>query len=358
MREQLTENPETEVMMADGANDEERMRPKVRLLAFTDAGLTLAQRIAALTDGEAQRCGNEVHEGPGLYDWTEEAFIGAKALIYVGAAGIAVRAIAPFLRSKAADPAVLVVDETGRYVIPILSGHLGGANSLALELAEKLGAEAVITTATDRHGVFAVDVWAKAQRCVIPDTACIKQVSGTLLRGGIVRFASDFPIQGNPPAGVEAGTMEDCDFAVTVYTPKREVLLCVPRILVLGIGCRKGIPVELLEERVQAVLQREGLHSAAIDKVCSIDIKQEEPGLLALCRKHGWELETFSAEQLRLVHGTFSGSGFVSETVGVDNVCERSAVLGSGGRLLVTKNAGAGVTVAVACADFHPSWNC
>ena len=116
----------------------------IHIISFTDKGQRLAEKIAG--------------------EWTRDSFSKGNALIYIGAAGIAVRAIAPFVRDKAVDPAVIVIDETGKFVIPILSGHLGGANVLSSRIADEIGAEAVITTATDRNNVFSVDDWARAQR--------------------------------------------------------------------------------------------------------------------------------------------------------------------------------------------------
>ena len=322
-----------------------------RVLAFTDRGIALAERIAEFLGGTAERCAES-----GLREWTEAAFREAEALIYVGAAGIAVRAVAPFLQHKAQDPAVLVVDETAKFVIPILSGHLGGANALAEELASFLGAVPVITTATDRSGIFAVDVWAKGQGCGIPNPERIKSVSAKLLRGDTAWIFTEFPITGSMPEGVEPGDWDGCDFALTVHQLPDDVLLCVPRIVTLGVGCRKGISVETIEERLRLFLETNRLLECAVRDVCTIDIKRDEPGLKTFCANHGWELRTFSAEDLRRLHGSFSASAFVNDTVGVDNVCERSAVLGSGGRLLIPKFAGEGVTLAAGICEFRADW--
>lgn len=110
----------------------------IHIISFTDKGQRLAEKIADILDGQAVRCGAE-HP---LSEWTGDSFSRGNALVYVGAAGIAVRAIAPFVKDKAADPAVIVVDETGKFVIPILSGHLGGANILASQIADEINAEA------------------------------------------------------------------------------------------------------------------------------------------------------------------------------------------------------------------------
>mgnify|MGYP001090820742 CR=1 FL=1 len=162
-------------------------------LAFTEKGLALAQKLASALPGAVARCG---HGGPGLADWAAEQFAHADALIFVGAVGIAVRAIAPHCRSKAVDPAVVVLDECGRFAVPILSGHMGGANDLARALAAVCGAVPVITTATDANGVFAVDAWARHQNCAVLEPERIKKVSGALLAGRTVRFASDRPLPG------------------------------------------------------------------------------------------------------------------------------------------------------------------
>lgn len=167
-------------------------------LAFTEKGLALAQKLAGALPGTVDRCG---HGGPGLADWAAEQFAHADALIFVGAVGIAVRAIAPHCRNKAVDPAVVVLDECGHFAVPILSGHLGGANDLARALAAVCGAVPVITTATDANGVFAVDAWARHQNCAVLEPGRIKRVSSRLLAGGPVRYRSEFPIAGQAPAG-------------------------------------------------------------------------------------------------------------------------------------------------------------
>lgn len=120
-------------------------------LAFTDTGLALAKRLADALPGSVARCGQDVVS---LAEWTSTQFVQSDALIFVGAAGIAVRAIAPHCKSKTTDPAVVVVDECGRFAVPILSGHLGGANDLARAIAAVCGAVPVITTATDAHGIL------------------------------------------------------------------------------------------------------------------------------------------------------------------------------------------------------------
>ena len=322
-------------------------------LAFTEKGLALAHRLAAALPGSVTRCGRG---GPSLADWTADAFAHSDALIFVGAAGIAVRAIAPHCRSKAADPAVVVVDECGHFAVPILSGHLGGANELARALAAVCGAVPVITTATDANGIFAVDEWARHQNCRVLEPERIKRVSGKLLAGQTVDFWSEFPPSGNAPAGIRSVPEPDAaDCSLTLF-PAGDALHLVPCIGVLGIGCKRGTPAAALEEGFASFCTRHGLAPQGIAAAASIDLKQNEAGLLEFCQAHGWPVQFFTAEQLRTAPGQYTPSPFVQQITGVDNVCERAAVLAAGGPLRLAKQAGGGVTFALALRPFAPAW--
>lgn len=322
-------------------------------LAFTETGLALAKRLSAALPGSVARCGQD---GVSLAEWASAQFVQSDALIFVGAAGIAVRAIAPHCKSKTTDPAVVVVDECGRFAVPILSGHLGGANDLARAIAAVCGAVPVITTATDAHGIFAVDEWAKHQNCMVLEPERIKLVSGKLLAGQPVYYRADFPVMGTVPAGLfPADPPEKADFALTLC-PAGQALHLVPRIGVLGIGCKWGTSVETLEAAFAAFCTRYSLAAQAVTAAASIDLKQNEPGLLAFCQARGWPVRFYSAAQLRNVPGQFTPSPFVQSVTGVDNVCERAAVLDAGGSLFYPKFACSGVTFALACRPFAPDW--
>ena len=322
-------------------------------LAFTARGLALAQRLAAAIPGSVTRCGAG---GTSLAAWTEVQFAAADALIFVGAAGIAVRAIAPHCRSKAADPAVVVLDEDGRFAIPLLSGHLGGANALAQRLAAVCHAVPVITTATDVNGLFAVDNWAKRQGCTVAEPERIKRVSSALLAGQTVQFASDWAISGEPPAGVvPAAAAAQADFALTL-TPTGNALHIIPRIAVLGVGCRRGVSCETLEAAFACFCAERHFAPDGITRAASIELKRGEAGLAAFCQNHNWQMDFYTADELRRVPGQFTASGFVKSVTGVDNVCERAAVLAAGGALCTPKWARDGVTFAAAAAPFTPDW--
>ena len=324
-------------------------------LAFTSKGLALARKLAAAQPGAVARCGEN---GVTLANWTAAQFAQSDALVFVGAVGIAVRAIAPHCRSKATDPAVVVLDECGRFAIPLLSGHLGGANDLARQLAKACGAVPVITTATDANGVFAVDEWAKHQHCLVAEPARIKKVSSALLAGRTVRFASDWPIQGTPPAGVEpAGDAAQASFALTITpTMTPNALHIIPRIAVLGIGCKRGTPADKLADAFAAFCAETKLAPQSIAAAASIDLKKDELGLAEFGQKQGWLVTFYTADELRAAPGQFAHSDFVQSITGVDNVCERAAVLAAGGPVWAHNWARDGVTFAVALRPFTPDW--
>ena len=278
--------------------------------------------------------------GP-LFAWTD-------AMVFVGAAGIAVRSIAPYVKDKRTDPAVLSVDELGRFVIPLLSGHIGGANALAEKLAEALGAVPVVTTATDINGRFSVDAWAARQGLAITDMGAAKKVSAAILEGN-VPLCCDFPIAGELPPGTQPGESGQVGICISWRNrkPFAETLLLVPPVLHLGLGCRRGTPAEKIREAVEQVLAEEGIHPKAVKCAASIDLKKDEPGLLACCAERGWPIAFYSAGELAALEGDFTPSERVLRVTGVDNVCERAAMMGAG-RLIVRKTARNGVTVALA----------
>ncbi len=268
---------------------------KIALIAFSGRGAALAERIAELDGHESsiyvarrhhsilsdslsfsQKKESEAFDS--VYELTARLFYGTDALVFIGACGIAVRAVAPLVQSKLTDPAVVVCDETGRFAVSLLSGHVGGANRLTKEIAAHIGATPVVTTASDAHAV---------------------------------------------PGGAE-------------------------KPLVLGIGCRRGLSAETIERIATILLWDAEIPLARVREIATIDKKRDEAGLLAFAEAHNLPLRFYSAEQLSGVPGEFSSSERVLQAVGVDNVCERAAVLcGGNGKLIINKTAKDGVTVAV-----------
>ena len=327
------------------------------VFAFSRRGMETARRIRAerlfqscryFAPARLAEAEFEAVEGA-LPDFVEPIFRRTDALIFVGACGIAVRAVAPHLRSKAEDPAVLAVDETARFVVPLVSGHIGGANRLARLLARDLEAEPVVTTATDVNAKFSVDAWAAEQGLHINRLDAAKAVSAAILEGP-VPLKSDFPIAGELPPGVVPGDRGSVGICVSwKRNPDAfdRTLLLTPRVVRLGIGCRRGTSAAAIEAAVSEVLDAHGIDPWSVKCCASIDLKRDEPGLLDFCRERGWPVEFYSAQELQRVEGAFTPSDFVRSVTGVDNVCERAALLGAE-KLIAKKTARDGVTAAAA----------
>ena len=324
------------------------MRETIALTAFTERGRALAERLADALGGSVRG------EDQPLADWTRESFSSCAALVFIGAAGIAVRTVAPYLVSKASDPAVICLDEGGRWVVPLLSGHLGGANALARRIAALTGGEAVITTATDVNGRFAVDLWAKKQGMALLQPERIKNVSAKILRGETVTIDCPWPVAGSAPELVRCGT--DADAVVSYRKRAGSALQLVPRVLTLGVGCKRGTGADALEAAFQTFCTERGIVPEAVECAASIDLKRDEAGLLSFCLSHGWPLRFYSAEELRGVPGEFSASAFVERVTGVDNVCERAAALCAGQSPVERKFARGGVTFALAERQKSYDW--
>lgn len=343
---------------------------RLSLVCFTRNGAALCQRLMSALQADGHVCeGFTTYKltvqtglswyGESLSAWVGERFCKQKCdgLIFIGACGIAVRAIAPFLRGKTVDPAVVVLDEQGKFVVSLLSGHIGNANDLAAWIARQINATPVISTATDLYGCFAVDSWAARRGWQLSSMALAKEVSARLLADEPVGFAADIPVEGTLPDGLVADTSLDFGIWVSVKNspvPFSRTLHVLPTVVSLGIGCRKGVKKEAIEAMVQNVFQRSNLAFQAVKNISSIDVKQHEPGLLEFAAAHQLPIQFFSSQELAQAGGLFTGSVFVQDTVGVDNVCERAAVLGSGnGCLAVKKQAGDGITIAAALADWR-----
>ena len=342
---------------------------RAAVISFTDHGALLAAKLSGELPKRRIACSAWVKKKDAvstdrvqaldrsLREWTREQFQKAELLIFIGAAGIAVRSIAPFVKSKKTDPAVLVIDEQGRHVISLLSGHIGGANAMARLTAELLGAEPVITTATDLHGKFAVDAFGAGRNLYLDSMEYAKEIAAELVAGRRVGMRSVFPVFGAVPEELDMEGTPPVGFAVDVRRsrPFLRTLHLAPRITVLGIGCRKGVEEAHVKEVVTRVLEEHQVFLESVCRIASIDLKKKEEGLLGFS---GWlkvPFETYTAEELEEAESEdgFAESAFVRGVTGVGNVCERAALKSAGTRrLLIPKTAREGVTVAAAVTDY------
>ena len=320
-----------------------------------------------------------------LRDWARKQMEEKNALLFIGACGIAVRAIAPSLTDKLQDSPVLVMDEKGSYIIPILSGHVGGANEIANHIAGKTGAKPVITTATDINQAFAVDIFAKKNGLSIVNKDGIVKVSSKTLTGQSITMSVE------PGHAMEENCSKNTIQALTQpqrkpkepipgnggkdilefipYPPKDPVdivisseertfdtsLLLRPKEYIIGLGCKKGKSPEEIEDFIQEKTGELGITSQQIFALASISQKSQEQGILAWCQKMRIPFFTYTAEELQKVEGNFQSSAFVKEQVGVDNVCERAALMAcqEGGCLISPKQAKQGMTIAIAKREWR-----
>lgn len=324
---------------------------KTAIFWLTSEGKKTAYKISNVIGGEV--IDKEEFKKNGI----KEYFIRYNSLIFVMAAGIVVRLIAPYIQKKEKDPAVIVVDQKCKYVISLLSGHIGGANRLARNIAAKTGAEAVITTATDVQGVVAFDEFAARNNMYIENIELVKEISGCMLEGKEVDLILD--------ESVKVKVEESTELVKVVDKPEREwgveitdaarcagktnrTLILRPRELVVGIGCKKGIDEGYLEEIFLKFLDEYGYSINSVYRIATIGLKKDEKAIISLCKKYNKELYIVSEEDINNCEYKFEYSEFVKSVTGVASVAESSAYLSSDkGEVLTGKVKYKGVTMAL-----------
>lgn len=292
---------------------------RAAIFALTPRGATLAERVAALLDGS--RTFVKGRDFDRLRPLVDENFNRFDALIFIGAIGIAVRMIAPHLVSKLSDPAVICLDERGRHVISLLSGHVGGANGLARKIAAHIDGEPVITTATDVEHLPAIDA-----------------------------ITSEIGLTPFPKEAIKVINRAVLDGERVFVTAGDTVLDLIPQRLIAGIGCRRGISSAEIAAAVEAACSMIEQSSARIGLIATVDIKRDEAGLIEYAATLGREIKFFDVATLRSTVERYqlTESAFVKEKIGAGNVCEAAALsCVERGRFALTKQKFDGVTVAL-----------
>ena len=296
-----------------------------------------AVRIRSLSDS----VGNEFHH--------------FQSHIFIMAVGIVVRMIAPFVKSKLSDPAVVVVDDQGRFAVSLLSGHLGGANELASKVAEHLKALPVITTATDVRQVPAIDMLAKKHGLRSENPEAIKTVHMAVLKGRKVMLHDPMNILQKELSGWTETWIDDyntnkpgvfVDFHKTRLS--KQVLVLRPKILSVGVGCNRGTGVDEIYGSLKKVFLKFGFSINSINNIATIDAKADEQGILELSTVLNVPIKFFSRDQLERVGPVPTPSEVVKKHMGVASICEAAAILAANqGKLLVPKQVMKNMTVAV-----------
>ena len=338
---------------------------------LTDEGGKLAHKLAAAHPGDIYNKENfkeNLRAGFGRYD----------SLVCIMATGIVVRILAPLIVHKTSDPAVVVLDQKGKYAISLLSGHLGGANDLAREMASISGGEAVITTATDVAGELSFDTFAKKHDMAIENIGQLKHISGALLSGKKVNVFTDknaaelypelaaeqkrgmiailplseffktYTIESNIPAVVIDERLFVSNSTVPQAAP---VLYLRPRTICAGIGCKRNMEQKPIEEALLQTLKEEGIHLLSLKCIATIPLKSDEPGIIGTAANLNVPLQIIPTEEIENLDISQLGiqtSEFVASQTGVLSVSTACSYLASGkGTILRDKAKYKGITIAL-----------
>lgn len=302
-----------------------------------------------------------VHRFEKLSKAVSDVFHEYRAHIFIMSVGIVVRTIAPHLKHKTVDPAVVVIDDAGHYAISLLSGHIGGANALTLRVANQIGAQPVITTATDVNGLPAIDVFAMDHHLTIENPEAIKTVNMAILTNQSLRihdpfdFLKDFPVQMIPAKISDHYCWQEdeslpgiCIDDRWIQAPKN-VLVLRPKTLIAGIGCNRHTDMIEIKTLLIDTLKRHLLSLSSLVRIATIDAKQEENGLIELSKDIGIPLTFYTKDELNRVTNIPTPSEMVKKHMGTFSVCEAAALLASKmGKLIVPKQLSKNATVAIA----------
>jgi precorrin-4 C11-methyltransferase len=350
---------------------------KIALWAITPEGALLALKIAeSLPDARLQLSADlNINDIPASYfkrlsDAIASDFHAYTGHVFIMSTGIVVRLIASCIRNKTTDPAVVVVDEIGRHVVSLVSGHLGGANSLAIKVAGLIGAEPVITTATDVNQTPAIDMLAKQHNLFIENPEAIKNINMAFITGKKFYLHDPYKLLRdsiNPSYIFRAHILTDfkkgqitgnedihsvfIDDALADLSKK--MLILRPGSLVAGIGCNRNTTVKEIKEFLEKVLEESKLAISSLISIATINLKADEPGLIAFAEELKLPISFYDKEELNRADGIKSPSDMVEKHTGVKSVCEAAAILASkNGKLIVPKHSTQNVTVAIARIPF------
>lgn len=319
---------------------------KIGILAITAGGKRLAAELAARMDAFL------LPQEEGVAHTLAEYWREMDGFVCIMATGIVVRGIAPLLEGKEHDPCVVVVDELGRHAVSLLSGHLGGGNELACRVAALCGGEPVITTASDTLGLVPLDLWAKAQNLVFENKEGLTRASARLVNTGSLTLYAEVRIASLPAGLVEVPGPELADIVVTSRLGDYgSAVVFRPKNLVVGVGCNRGVPVAELHQACGELFREQGLSELSIRNLASIDLKNDEIGLLAFAQELGVGIEFFNKDELNGV-ADVAVSEAALHHVGAVGVAEPAALLSAQSNdLLVGKRKWHNVTMAVARAN-------
>lgn len=330
---------------------------KIACFSFSDKGNFLGERLSKeINEGYTIHHYHNSKVQGGIKEILDSAWKDYDGLVFISATGIAIRLINPFIQHKTEDPAVIVIDDLGRYVISLLSGHIGGANDITKDIAQKISALPIITTASDGRGIESIDLFAKSNNYIMEDMESITLLTAMMVNGKAIGFYSEDKEIINYDNLVELKDLSSIDKTIEglIIVSSAAVdniniphTILRPKMINIGIGCRKGIEGARIIQAIEAVFKEVNLSTSSIKSIGTVEVKKDEAGLIEAADHYNLPLKIFTIEEIAEVEDMFEKSQFVKDTIGVYSVSEPVAHL-LGGELITRKSKHNGITISIA----------
>lgn len=331
---------------------------KIACFSFTDKGKALGDKLQSINTDKYTICHYENKEVEGgIKTLLNHAWQEYDGLIFISATGIAVRMINPHIEHKTKDPAIIVLDDMGKFSISLLSGHIGGANSLAEYIANEVGAIPVITTATDNRRIESIDMFAKKNDYYMKDMESITTITSMMVNGKTIGLYTEDNkvIDYNNLLVVE--DLEHMDPIIdgliivssqTLNTVNGDIptTFLIPKNINIGIGCRKGVEGERIIDAIEGAFGEVNLSTKGIKAMGTVEVKKDEQGIIEAAKHFNCPMKIFTINEIKEVEDKFDKSQFVKDTIGVYSVSEPTAYL-LGGKLITKKSKHNGITISI-----------
>lgn len=324
----------------------------ISIISFTSSGFKIGKKI----ENNFANCKHYFHKELDIKisSLTKNIYEESQAIIFISATGIAVRMISPYIKNKKVDPAVVVIDDQGKFIIPLLSGHLGGSNELSKKISEIFPKSTlVMTTASDSRGFTSPDLFAKDMGFCFYNEEKLTEFTSAMVEGEEIYLYSEVEINWDYSNFTRIYSLENMkDSQKLIYISSKKIsgkynyLQIIPKNLHLGIGCRRGVSSKLMRDFIEEVFKDNNLLPEAIESISSIDLKSDEQGILELAKNYKAKTIFYSQEDLKKVEDMFEISEFVRKTVGTSSVAEGSCYLTSR-NIIVDKKIGPSMTLAI-----------
>lgn len=328
---------------------------KLVAYSFTDKGSEVGEQISKNNQYKIVHIKNRDIEG-GVKTHLKRAYKKYDGIVFIGATGIAIRLIFPYIKDKYKDLPIIVIDDMGKFSISLLSGHVGGANTIAEKLGSFLGATPVITTASDNRGFESIDNFAKNNNYYIDNKKDLTKIMSMMVNGEKIGLLSkeegklDYP---KLEIIKDIRTLKDIKALIVIAKEDLdEKSIDIPFISLktkdinIGVGCKKGIGSDRIIKAIKEELKTLNIDSSRIKSMGTVEVKKDEKGIILSSKHFNCPLKIFSIEEIKKVEDKFKKSDFVKKTIGVYSVSEPSAYL-LGGELLVKKAKHDGITISI-----------